>query len=97
MLVTATITAGILIPQNRLRKSILIQNNDGTNTVYVKRERSNSATVSASDYDFRISPGAGIAINSMVDGIEAIQDRYTVISAAGSPVIAVFETEDVVR
>ena len=97
MLVTTSVTPSILVPQNRLRKSILIQNNDASISVYVKRERGNTATVSASDYDFRVGPGAAIAVNSVVDGLEAIQDRYTVVAVSGAPVIAVFETEDVRR
>ena len=97
MLVTATGSAGLLIPQNAVRKSLLIQNTDGTNAVYVKRESASSISVSASNFDFKIGPGGAVAINSLIDGLKAIQDSYTVISAAGSPVMAVFETEDIGR
>lgn len=97
MLVTSSGSGQILIPQNALRKSLLIQNTDGTNAVYVKRESGPVIGVSASNFDFKIGPGGAVAINSLIDGLKAIQDSYTVISAAGTPVIAVFETEDIGR
>lgn len=97
MLVTATVTAAILIPQNAMRKSMLIQNNDATDAVYVKRERTNSPTVSSTNYDFRVGPGAAFGISSLLDGVTAITDSYTVIAAANTPVVAVFETEDIGR
>ena len=94
MLVQASAVAGQLIPQNMLRKSLVFQNVDASIEVYIKRERPGVTTVSASDFDFRLNPGASIGLNSLLDGTEAIQDRYTVIAASGTPNIAVFETEE---
>lgn len=96
-LLTLSTTPGEVLPQNRLRKSLILQNVDGAITVYVKRERNSQATVSSTDFDFRLVPGSAIGLNSMLDGSEAIQDRYTAVAASGTPNIAVFETEDITR
>ena len=96
-LVTLSTSPGEILPQNRLRKSLILQNVDGSITVYIKRERNSATTVSASDFDFRLVPGSAIGLNSMLDGSEAIQDRYTAIAASGTPQVAVFETEDIRR
>lgn len=97
MLVPTSTSASILVVRNRLRKSILFQNVDGSNVVYIKRERAETPTVSASDFDHRIGAGSSLSLNSVLDGVEAIQDRYTVIAGAGTPSVAVFETEDFIR
>lgn len=97
MLVATSTSASLLIGRNRNRKSLLLQNTDATITVFVKRERGPSFTVSSTDFDFRVSPGAAIGLNSLLDGSEAIQDSYSVIAESGTPSVAVFETEDIVR
>jgi hypothetical protein len=85
-----------LIPRNRLRKSIVVQNEDAALLVYLKWER-NTTSVSNTDHDHRLSPGSSIALNFGNDGVEKIQDRLTVIPSAGNPIVSFFETEDVVR
>ena len=93
MIVQVSTVATQLIPQNMLRRSLVIQNVDSSIDVYFKRERPGVTTVTAADFDFRLTPGGSIALNSLLDGEEAIQDRYTAISASGTPNIAIFETE----
>lgn len=97
MLITTSTTPALLIPRNRSRKSVLIQNVDGSIAVFLKRERAQTPTVSASDFDYKVGPGASVAINSFLDGAEAIQDSYTAVAASGTPQVAWTETEDVVR
>ncbi len=97
MLVSTSVTSKLLLNRNRLRKSFLIQNVDGTDVVYIKRERGPVFSISASDYDFRLPPGSSFALNSDVDGMEAIQDAYSVLAAANTPSVATFETEDYIR
>lgn len=94
MIVQASTSARELVPQNMLRKSMVIQNIDGAITVYIKRERPGILTVSASDFDLQLAPGSSVALNSFLDGKEAIEDRFTVIAASGTPNIAIFETEE---
>ena len=94
---TITDTASELIPRNRLRKSFVVQNEDTTINVFIKQERAATLTVSTTDHDHRLGPGGSIALNDMSDGKEAIQDRWSVIAASGTPRISQFETEDVVR
>lgn len=94
MLVTLTGSAQELIPQNMLRKSMVIQNVDSSITVFIKRERPGTTSVSASDFDLRLPPGGSVALNSFLDGKEAIEDRYTIIPASGTPQVAIFETEE---
>lgn len=93
MIVQASTTPRELVPQNMLRRSMVLQNIDGAITVYVKRERPGGTTVTSADFDFQIPPGGSFALNSLLDGEEAIQDRYTVVAASGTPNIAFFETE----
>lgn len=97
MRVVTSITASLLATRNRNRKSLIIQNVDGTDSVYVKRERGPVLTVSATDFDFRIGPSAAIALNSLLDGQEAIQDSYSIIASANTPAVSIFETEDIIR
>lgn len=96
-LITIPNAASELVPKNTSRKSLLLLNEDGVNSVYVKRERSEATTVSATDHDHRIGPGAALGFNSMLDGKEWIQGRYTAISSVGNVSVAVLETEDIVR
>ena len=86
-----------LFPRNSVRKSLIIQNEDGTDSAYIKRERSENTTVTATDHDFKIGPGATLALNSLIDGASAIKDRYTVIASANTPRLAFFETEETDR
>lgn len=94
---TISDTASELIPRNRLRKSMIVQNEDAAINCFIKRERAETPTVTSTDHDHRLAPGGLIALNYGTDGIEAIQDRWTIISASGTPRISVFETEDIVR
>lgn len=90
-------TAEIIFTRNRLRKSFLIQNEDPAIDVFIKRERTETPSCSATDHDHRLSAGGSIAMNLDMDGQEAIEDRWTAIAASGTPRIAYFETENVVR
>lgn len=96
---TRTITTGAveIMPRNTYRKSLVIQNEDSTDTVFVKREHGEGLTVSSTDHDIKLGPGASIALNSITDGMEAIQSRYTAIASANTPRVAFFETEDIKR
>lgn len=96
-LIPVTTGASIILTRNRNRKSFIIQNEDASINVFVKRERGPTLTVSSSDHDHRISPSGLLALNNQNDGAESIQDQWTIISASGSPNVSVFETEDVVR
>lgn len=94
---TVSTTAAELLPQNRLRQSFIIQNEDSTINVFVKQEDPATTAVSTTDHDHRIGPASSIALNNDTDGKEAIQDRWTIIAASGTPRISYFETEEVVR
>lgn len=74
-----------------------MQNEDSSINVFIKKERPNALTVSATDHDHRLGPGGSIALNYETDGQEAIQDRWTIIAASGTPLISFFETEDIKR
>ena len=89
--------AGELIPRNRLRKSFAVQNEDAAINIFIKRESPGNTTVSATDHDHRLARETSLALNFTNDGKEAIQDRWTIIAASGTPRISYFETEDVVR
>ena len=90
-------TASEILPRNRLRKSWVVQNEDASIDIFIKRERNNALTVSTTDHDHLLASGAALALNYTNDGKEAIQDRWTIISASGTPRVSFFETEDVER
>jgi hypothetical protein len=92
-----TNAAEIILPDNALRKSFVIQNEDGALNMYIKKESGTSLTVSATDHDHRIGPGSGISLNSVMDGENDIRARYTIISDAGNPRVSFFETESIRR
>lgn len=94
---TITNAAEQLIPENKLRKSFVITNEDAAIAVFIKQEDPNGLTVSAIDHDHRIGPEGSIGLNSMLDGEEAIKSRWTIIAASGTPRISIFETEDIRR
>ena len=94
---TVSDTVSELVLRNRLRRSIVFQNEDTTINVFIKREREVTPTVSTTDHDHRIGPGGALALNFGTDGIEAIQDRWKIIAASGTPRISFFETEEIVR
>jgi hypothetical protein len=95
--ITISGTASELISRNRLRKSLVFQNEDSTISAFIKRERTTTPTVSTTDHDHRLAPGGALALNFGTDGTEAIQDRWTIVAASGTPIISYFETEEVVR
>jgi hypothetical protein len=94
---TMSIAAEEIMPANTSRKSIVFLNEDNTDSVYIKKERSENATVSATDHDYKIGPGGVIALNNVNDGTQAIRSRWTGIASANTPRIAYFETEDIER
>lgn len=94
---TISTSAEELIPRNRLRKSFVFQNEDAAIAAFIKRERDGALTVTSTDHDHRIGPGGSIALNYGTDGDEAIQDRWSIIAASGTPRISFFETEEQVR
>lgn len=90
-------TAEELLPRNRMRKSLIVQNEDSAINCFLKRARTTDADVSSTDHDHRLGPGGNISLNFGTDGTEAIQDRWTIIAASGTPRISYFETEDIIR
>ena len=90
-------TASQLLPQNKLRKSFIVQNEDAAIDIFMKFERPSGLTVSTTDHDHRIGPGGSLVVNSMTDGLKEIQERITIIAASGTPRVSFFETEDIKR
>lgn len=86
-----------VVPRNTLRKSIVFQNEDTTETIYLKREDAATPSVSSTNHDHRLGPGGLISVNNLTDGIQGIQARWTAVAGANTPRISYFETEDVVR
>ena len=94
---TITSTGAELVPENRLRKSLVIQNEDTTIDTFIKQEKPGATTISITDHDHRIPRESLMSINSDTDGIEQIQGRWTIVAASGAPRVSFFETEDVRR
>ena len=94
---TISTTAEEILPRNRLRLSWIISNEDSAINVFIKQERTETPTVSATDHDHRLAAGGLITLNNGTDGPEAIQDRWTIVAASGTPRISFFETEEIVR
>ena len=96
-LITTSTTPQEVFPKNTNRKSFTIKNEDTTISVYVKKERAENTTVSSTIHDHTIGPGGSLSLNAFLDGTQAIQERWTVVAASATPVIAWFETEDINR
>lgn len=94
---TTSNVASELLPRNASRKSFVVQNEDSTDSIYIKFERSENTTVSSTDHDHRLGPGGALAVSSLTDGIQTIQSRITCIASANTPRVSFFETEDVIR
>lgn len=94
---TITTTAEELIPENRLRKSLTIGNEDSAIAVFIMQEEPGNITVSTTNHDHRLGPEGAVALNSLLDGQKAIQGRWTIVAASGTPRISIFETEDLQR
>lgn len=90
---TITNSAEELLPQNKLRRSFVVQNEDASINCFVKIERPGTTGVSTTDHDHRVGPGGHLSLNWDTDGKEAIQERWTIIAASGTPRISLFETE----
>lgn len=94
---TITNSAETLIPQGAYRKSFVVQNEDGAINCFIKQENGETLACSTIVHDHRLTPGGGIALNYGTDGERAIQGRWTIIAASGTPRISIFETEDIRR
>lgn len=94
---TTSNSASELLPRNASRKSFAVSNEDTTDVVFIKFERSENTTVSSTDHDHRIGPGAAIALSFGTDGIAQIRSRITIIASANTPRVSFFETEDIER
>lgn len=94
---TVSNVASEILTRNTLRKSFVIQNEDATDVVYLKRERSENTTVSTTEHDIKLGPGSSFSLNALSDGLQAIVDRWTAVASANTPRVAIFETEDQFR
>jgi hypothetical protein len=90
-------SASEMVPENRLRKSLTFMNEDTAIDIFLKQEEPNNNTISTTDHDLRLGPGDGSSLNSLLDGEKAVQGRWTIVAASGTPRISWFETEDVKR
>ena len=93
---TISTTAEELFPENLHRKSFIIQNEDSAIHCFIKRER-DGTTASSTDHDHRVTAGDAFFLNSLSDGTDDIQARYTIVAASGTPRISIKETEDIRR
>lgn len=90
-------TAEEIVPRGTLRKSLIFQNEDTTETIYLKRERVETPSVSSTDHDHALGPKGLLSLNNLTDGMQSIQDRWTAVAGANTPRLSFFETEDIVR
>lgn len=90
-------TASEIIPGNVNRKSLIIQNEDAADSLFIMRERGEAVLVTSTVHDFKLQPGSSISFNALMDGTQAVQARYTGIASANTPRIAFFESEDIQR
>lgn len=94
---TISTTGEEILPENKLRKSFILQNESGSINVFIKQEDPGQTTVSETDHDHRLGPGGVLSLNSTLDGEDHIQARYTVVASSGTPLLSFFETEDIRR
>ena len=90
-------TASELLPPNGNRLSFIVQNEDTTIDVFIKKERQDALSVSTTDHDHRLGPGDAVGVSQNEDGEEVVRARWTVIAASGTPRISFFESESIRR
>lgn len=94
----ATSTAAVeIVPENASRKSVVFLNEDTTDSIFIKRERNGAPTVSSTDHDYKLTPGASLGLDIISDGEQAVKARYTCVASANTPRLAFFESEDIHR
>ena len=93
--ISTSTTAQEVFPENKLRKSFIMQNTDGTINMFLRR--GSQGEVTSTDFDHRLGPNGTLALNDLQDGKAQIQIDWRVIAASGTPVIAFFETESIER
>jgi hypothetical protein len=86
-----------VLPKSRLRVSWIIQNEDTTDSVFLKYELNTDLNVSSTNHDHRLGPGASLAFNELMDGKEQVQGRWTAVASANTPRISVIESENIIR
>lgn len=92
----ATSTGGaIVVPQNKLRKSIIFKNIDATDSIFL--ETGNGTGVTSSTAGLKLAPGGILTFNSFLDGESTIQNQWFAIASANTPKLLWYETEDVQR
>ena len=94
---TLTTSGETIFDRSRLRKSMVILNEDSAIPLFVKREAPGVTIVSSTNHDHKIGPGGALSLNSVLDGVETIQERWTIVAESGTPRVSFFETEDVIR
>lgn len=94
---TITNAAAIILPPNGNRVSFVIQNEDTSIDIFIKKERGDALTVSTTDHDHRLGPGDSIGVSESEDGTEATRERWTIIAASGTPRVSFFENESIRR
>ena len=94
---TITNSAEELVPENKLRRSFIFQNEDSAIDAFIMKEEPGGLAVSATVHDHRLGPGGNITLNFDTDGKQAVQARWTIVAASGTPRISFFETEEIER
>ncbi len=91
---TVSNVASEILVRDSTRKSLLIINEDATDIVYLKQERSENTTVSSTDHDVKLGPGSGFSLGSLNDGKAQIIGRWSAIASANTPRLGIFESRD---
>ena len=94
MLKTLSTTGAEVVPQGNLRRSLLFINADASIAIYLKKTRPGEAVAVSTDYDVLLAAGGAFSLNTQEDGEEAVHERWTAVSASGTPTLVVFETKD---
>jgi hypothetical protein len=95
MQVATSTVAKVVVPQNRLRVSVVFTNIDPVNSIFL--DTSQNGTITASNAGIRLRAGDSIALNGLLDGGSQITDAWQAISDAGTPTLLIYETESVQR
>ena len=94
---TITNSGAEILPENKERKSFIVQNEDASIDIFIMREPPGATDISTTNHDHLIAAGGNFIMNHNEDGLEMLSDRWTVIAASGTPRISFFETEDIRR
>ena len=90
-----SVTAATPIPENRLRRSLHLFNDDATDKIFLDAKK--NAAITAATASIVLNAKSGFSLNINSDGEFTLTGSFQAIASANTPNLIWFETEDIRR